>query len=120
MPTDPVQSMAAPSGAHCLDGTGIVCPSGGHNDLEVAPGVYRREFGACYNQGVTFGQCAVIMNTTGSPVTVQPSWLTQPYQHQVTMDGGDVQSGGTVNVEGAGFTAGSTAVVRRDAILIAS
>jgi len=120
VPTDPVQSMSAPGGAHCLDGTGTVCATGGHNDLQVAPGVYRREFGSCYSQGSPFGACAVLVNTTGAPVTVQSSWLTQSYQHQVTMDGGDVQSGGTVNVQGASFTAGSTTVGAQDAILIAS
>ena len=96
-PTDPVQSMGTPGGSGCLAGTGVVCSSGGHNDLEVAPGVYRREFGTCYDQGVAFGGCAAIVNTTGSPVTVDPSWLTGAYAHQITFDGGDVQSGGTID-----------------------
>jgi hypothetical protein len=120
VPTAPLQSMAAPGGVSCLDGTGTVCATGGHNDLQVATGVYRREFGACYNQGVAFGHCAVIMNTTASPVTVQQSWLAQSYQHQITMNGGDVQSGGTVNLAGAGFTADSTTVGAQDAMMIAS
>ena len=51
-PTNPVQSMSAPSGSGCLAGTGVICSTGGHNDLQVSPGVYRREFGACNNQGV--------------------------------------------------------------------
>ena len=51
VPADPVQTMSAPGGADCLAGQGIVCSSGGHNSLQVAPGVYRREFGECYDQG---------------------------------------------------------------------
>jgi hypothetical protein len=118
VPTSPVQTMGAPGGTGCLAGTGAVCASGGHNDLQVAPGVYRREFAACENQGVAFGACAVIVNTTGSPVTVQPGWLTQTYQHQVTMTGGDVQSGGTVNLAGAPFTAGATTIAPQDAAIL--
>jgi hypothetical protein len=120
VPTDPVQSMAAPGGTDCLDGNGVVCSTGGHNDVQVAPGVYRREFGACYNQGVAFGGCATIMNTTTSPVTVQSSWLTNSYRSQITMNGGDVQSGGSLNLNGAPCTAGSTTVGAQDAMLLAS
>jgi hypothetical protein len=52
------------------------------------------------------------------PVTVKSSWLTQSYGHQITMNGGDVQSGGTVNLAGATFTAGSTTVPADDAIVL--
>jgi hypothetical protein len=120
VPTNPVQSMSEPGGAGCLAGTGAVCSTGGHNDLQVAKGVYRREFSHCYNRGATFGACAVIMNTTGLPVTVQKSWLTQSYKSQITMNGGDVQSGGTVNLAGAAFKAGTTTVGAQDAALLAS
>jgi hypothetical protein len=120
VPTNPVQSMSAPGGADCLAGQGIVCSSGGHNTLQVAPGVYRREFADCYNHGVAFGQCATIINTTSSAVTVQGSWLTQSYGHQITMNGGDVQSGGTVNLAGATFTAGTTTVSADDAMLLSN
>lgn len=116
--TAAVQTMAAPGGAGCLAGTGVVCSSGGHNDLQVAPGVYRREFGACYEQGTAFGRCAVLVNTTGAPVTVAPSWLTQSYQHQLTMTGGDVQSGGALNLAGAPFTPGSTTIGPQDAAVL--
>jgi hypothetical protein len=119
-PTDPVQSMSAPGGSGCLAGTGEVCSTGGHNDVQVAPGVYRREFGACYDQGNRFGPCAAIVNTTGSPVTVKSSWLTHSYAHQITFDGGDVQSGGTINAAGTAFTPGSTTVGAHDATLLAS
>jgi hypothetical protein len=120
VPTGPVQTMAEPAGSGCLAGTGVVCSSGGHSDLQVAPGVYRREFRTCYEQSVAFGACAVIMNTTGSPVTVQAAWLKQRYQHQVTMSGGDVQSGGTVNLAGAPFTPGSTTIAPQDATILTS
>jgi hypothetical protein len=126
-PTKPVQTMGAPGGNGCETGTGGTCSSGGHNDLEVASGtntndpaagVYRREFGNCYNQSVSFGRCAEIVNDTSSAVTVQSSWLTQSYGHQITMNGGDVQSGGSINVAGAGFTAGWTTIPANDAILL--
>ncbi len=119
VPTAPVKSMASPSGVDCLAGQGVVCSSGGHNTLEVAPGVYAREFGECYNQGVAFGDCAAIMNDTGSAVTVQSSWLTQSYGHEITFNGGDIQSGGTVNLKGSAFTPGTTTVPADDAILLA-
>jgi hypothetical protein len=119
-PTDPVQSMRAPGGRGCLAGTGNVCSSGGHNSLEVAPGVYRREFGACYDRGARFGRCAAIVNTTGSPVIVRSSWLKRSYGHQITFSGGDVQSGGTIDLRGASFRVGSTTVGADDAMLLAS
>jgi hypothetical protein len=118
-PTNPVQTMGAPSGTGCFAGTGAECPTGGHNDIQVATGVYRREFGQCYNQGTAFGPCAVIVNDSSSSVTVPSSWLTQSYGHQITMVGGDVQSGGTVNLAGASFSPGSTSVASGDAIMLA-
>jgi hypothetical protein len=118
-PGQPVQSMGAPGGSGCLSGNGAYCSTGGHNDVQVANGVYRREFGSCSNQGGQFGPCAVIVNTTSSPVTVQPSWLTQSYGHEITFNGGDVQSGGTISLTGASFTAGATTVPAGDAALLA-
>jgi len=119
-PTAPIQSMGNPSGTHCFDGSGAYCPAGGHNDLQTSEtGVFRREFSTCYNQGVSFGACAVIVNTTGSAVTVPQSWLSHTYAHQITLSGGDVQSGGTINLTGASFTAGSSTVASHDAMLLA-
>jgi hypothetical protein len=118
-PTNPVQSMSEPSGSGCFSGNGDVCPTGGHNDLEVSSGIYRREFQDCYNQGTSFGPCAVIVNDTSSSVTVAPSWLTQSYSHVVTMSGGDVQSGGSINLSGSSFSAGSTQVPANDALILA-
>jgi hypothetical protein len=118
-PNHPVQSMSAPSGSGCLTGSGVVCSTGGHNDVQVAPGVYRREFGACYNKAVLFGACATIVNTTSSPVTIKSAWLTQSYGHQIAFDGGDVESHGTIDPTGTGFTPNSTTVGADDATLLA-
>ena len=117
-PTAPVQSMGTPGGSNCLAGTGDVCSSGGHNDLQLVPGVYRREFAACYDQKVAIGACATIVNTTAAPVIVASSWLTGSYAHQVTFNGGDVQSGGRISPTGATFTPGTTTVGAQDAILL--
>lgn len=119
VPTDPLESMSAPGGSGCFSGDGQVCSAGGHNSIEVAPGVYRREFGDCYNRGVSFGPCAAIVNTNSSPVTVQASWLKQSYGHEITFNGGDVQSGGSLNLTGAPFVAGSSTVAADDALLLA-
>jgi hypothetical protein len=123
-PTGAVQSMGDPGGTGCFAGTGVECPSGGHNDIQVATGVYRREFSKCYNQGVAFGRCAAIVNDSGNAVTVPASWLTQTYTHEITFavpNGtyGDVQSGGTVNLIGASFSPGSTSIPAADAVLLA-
>jgi hypothetical protein len=118
-PTEPVQSMSAPSGSGCLAGTGVVCPTGGHNDLQVAPGVYRREFAACYDHSVAFGACAAVVNTTASPITVPSSWLTHTYAHQITLQGGDVQSGGQINLATTPFTPNTTTIPAHAATLLA-
>ena len=117
-PTEPLQTMSGPAGAGCLAGTGVYCSTGGHNDLEVADGVYRREFADCYNQDSFFGTCAAIVNTTGSAVTVSSNWLTQSYQSSITLSGGDVQSGGSIDLAGAPFTAGITQVPADSAVIL--
>jgi hypothetical protein len=117
-PTQPLETMGAPDYSSCLADRGV-CSRGGHNDLQVAPGVYRREFGACYDQGVPFGHCAAIINTTSSPVTVSSTWLTQLYTREITMHGGDVQSGGSINTAGALFIPSVTEAPADDALLLA-
>jgi hypothetical protein len=118
-PTRPVESMAAPRGRGCLAGTGVVCSHGGHRSLEVAPGVYRREFRSCYRNRIGFGRCATVMNTTNNYITVRSSWLRLHYGHQWTFIGNDVKSGGSVDTAGAPFRAGSTTVAPHDAVLLA-
>jgi hypothetical protein len=121
VPTQPIQSMPAPGGAGCLAGTGVTCTRGGHTSLEVAPGVYRRAFGACYRQRLRIGACAAVVNTTGHPVVVRRSWVRGVrLRHQITMIGGDVQSGGRVDPTGAPFAAGSTIIGPHDGVLLAS
>ena len=120
VPTQPIQTMGDPSGHLCLAGQGAMCSTGGHNGLQVQSGVYRREFGDCYDQGTSFGQCAAIVNTTGSAVTVKASWLTQSYGHEITLDGGDVQSGGTIETTGAPFNPGSTTIPAHGALLLSA
>jgi hypothetical protein len=88
------------------------------NDLLVAPGVFRREFASCYQQGVLFGPCAIVVNANATTVTIQPSWLHQTYQHVMTVSGGDVLSGGVANISGATFIAGSTWVQAGGAIFL--
>jgi hypothetical protein len=120
VPTDPVQSMGKPGGAGCLATTGAACSAGGHNGVQVKPGVFRREFGACYDRGSAFGACAAIVNTTSSPVTVEHSWLTRAYRSQITMSGGDVQSGGTIVLAGSPFSAGATTIPAHDALMLSA
>jgi hypothetical protein len=120
VPTRPVQSMPAPGGRGCLAGTGVLCSRGGHNSVQVAPGVYRRVFRSCYRRRIGFGPCAVVMNTTGGPIVVRSSWLRGArFSHQITLTGGDVQSGGSINVTGAPFRAGATTVGPKDAVILA-
>ncbi len=118
-PTQPLESMSPPGGGACLARAGVECRLGGHHTLETRSGVYRREFAACYDRGVLFGRCAVIVNDTSHAVRVARSWLRQSYSHQITMRGGDVQSGGSIDLTGAGFRAGSTRIGAHDALLLA-
>lgn len=120
-PTRGVQAVQPPGGPGCMAGQGGTCTSGGHNALQVAPGVYRRVFRACYNRRIAFGPCAAIVNTTGHSITVRRSWLRGArLRHQITFAGGDVQSGGRIDLRGGRFIAGSTAVPAGDAILLAA
>ncbi len=117
-PTKPVESMRTPRGRGCLAGTGTVCTRGGHNSVQVAPGVYRREFRACYVRSAPFGPCAAIVNATGHAVTVRRSWLKLTFRSEITLAGGDIQSGGSVDLTGAPFRAGATVIAPQSAILL--
>jgi hypothetical protein len=119
-PTRPIQSMHAPGGRFCLKGAGKVCSTGGHNSIQVAHGVYRREFASCYLRRHLFGACAAVVNTTGHAITVRSSWLRKaPLHHQITFIGGDVQSRGRVDLTGAPFARGSRTLAAHDAMLLA-
>jgi hypothetical protein len=93
--------------------------NGDASGIQVASGVWRREFTTCYQSGVYFGRCAAIVNSTGSAVTVASSWLTQRYGHLITMSGGDVLNGGIANVLGGSFTPGTTQIPAGSALLLA-
>lgn len=104
----------------------LIYPSGpiqtmrsGVTDLQVASGVWRREFTICYQKGQSFGRCAAIVNSTSDSVTIQSSWLTQTYKHVVTLSGGDVLSGGTASVATTPFTPNITSIQAGGAILLA-
>ncbi len=116
--TSAMQTMRAPVGVDFANGSGVVASSGGHVDLQVVADVYRREFATAYNQGSPVGALAVIVNATNAAVTVQQTWLRLNYSTVVTMSGSDVQSGGTINTAGSAFTAGTTQVPARDALIL--
>lgn len=88
-------------------------------DISVAPGVWRREFRACYNQGVAIGPCAAIVNSTSRAVTVRSTWLRQAYYHVVTFRGGDVASGGQLLLTSTPFRVNSTYVPAAQGMMIA-
>ncbi len=117
-PTAPVQSMGAPGGRACLRGNGTVCATGGHNDLQVASGVYRREFGRCFDRRLAIGGCAAIVNDSATRITVSGSWLRQRYGHELALSGGDVQSGGKLELAALPFKPGSTALAAYSAAIL--
>lgn len=59
-------------------------------------GAYMRQFGACYYRGSYKGKCAVVVNPTGSTVTVP----TTAYAHSLGLVGGGVLDGGYVTFTG--------------------
>ena len=93
VPTQPLESMTSQA-----------------SDIAVEPGVYVREFAQCYNAGVAIGQCAAVVNSTSSAVTIQASWLKQKYTHLVAITGGDIPSGGKISLTSDFFVAGITSV----------
>jgi len=80
-PTQPLQSM-----------------NGAATDLQVAPGVWRREFAGCFLAQKRFGPCAALLNANSHSVAINPKWFAQRYGHSVTFSGGDVLSGGATNL----------------------
>lgn len=101
-PSSPIQSMTSGAG-----------------DLQVASGVWRREFRTCYQKGTSFGRCAAIVNSNSGTRTVASGWLSQNYSHIIEVSGGDVLSGGNASVSGTAFRPGSTTVPPYGALLIA-
>ena len=93
VPTEPVESMTSQA-----------------SDIAVEPGVYVREFAECYDAGVAIGQCAAVVNSTASAVTVEASWLKQTYKHLLALTGGDIPSGGTMSLTSDYFVPGVTQI----------
>jgi hypothetical protein len=85
--------------------------------IEVAPGVWRREFGSCYYKGGAFGRCAAILNANSGARAIEASWLKESYGHVISLSGGDVLSGGALHSTAA-FKTGSTYVPAYGAILL--
>lgn len=100
-PTQPLESM-----------------SSGATDIQVAPGVYRREFAACYNNRVAIGPCASIVNGTGSTVAVRSTWLHEAYGHVVDPIGGDIPSGGRISLTSVAFRPNVTTIAPGRGMLI--
>lgn len=90
------------------------------NDIQASTGgVYRREFRQCFYDQQSFGSCAAIVNTNSSAVTVSSAWLTQTYAHQISVQGGDILSGGTLSTTSTAFTPNVTTIAPGQAILLA-
>jgi len=102
VPASPVQTMS----------------SGSTAAIEVATGVYRREFASCTNAGVAIGPCAAFVNSTGSAVKVLSSWLHETYGHVITLSGGDVVSGGKALLTSTTFTPNATTIPADQSLLI--
>lgn len=58
--------------------------SGNVAAFQTSPGVFVREYAACYESGVSIGYCAAVVNTNGSPTEI--SGLTQRYAHVLVHD----------------------------------
>jgi hypothetical protein len=100
--TDPITTMSAYSAAAPgFNGSG--CTASGQVDASQAGGAvelvrgcgtlvdgtvmgyYAREFRSCYNYGVASGPCAVLLNPTSTPVSVDSFHLTRHYAHMLTI-----------------------------------
>jgi hypothetical protein len=102
-PSSPLQTMRASVGA---------------SDIEVAPNVYRREFGACYYNRSAIGACAAIVNGSGGAVVVRSTWLHRTYTHSVQLIGGDIPNGGRISLTGSSFSPNRTYVGAGQALMI--
>lgn len=92
--------------------------SSGAANLEVAPGVYRREFASCYNAGVAIGPCMSIVNATGRDVVIRSSWLHETYAHVVDIIGGTIGQSGHTSLTAIRFVPNSTYIAPAQGMLI--
>lgn len=62
--------------------------------------VYMRTFADCYYRGTRIGSCAVVVNPSGSPVSIPANSFT----HAMSLSGGGVLDGGSASFSGAAVT----------------
>ena len=116
-PTQPVQSMSAPGGSGCLGGTGAVCSTGGHNDLQVAPGVYRLSSGPAMTRALRW------------PVRSGHEHHRKPRDRRLLLADRHLRPPGylerrrrpirrSINPNGATFTPNTTTIPAQDAALL--
>jgi len=115
---DNTENLAAWPEENIVPASPLQTMSGSTAAIEVASGVYRREFSSCTNEGVAIGPCAAIVNATGSAVKILSSWLHQSYGHVVTLSGGDVTQGGEVLLTSTTFSPNVTTVPADQGLLI--
>ncbi len=87
--------------------------------IAVAPGVWRREFRACYDAGRRFGPCAALVNANGAAIVVQRGWLRGEYRYVIGFSGGDILSGGSLSLTAIPFVDGQTVIPSGGALLLA-
>jgi hypothetical protein len=68
-------------------------------DLIVYTGVYAREYGACYLQGILVGKCAAVVNSKRSGTFKKFPWPAK-YHHTLVLTGGGVLDGGAIATNG--------------------
>ncbi len=100
-PTQPLQSMTSSA-----------------NDIAVAPNVWRREFSTCYNDGTAIGPCAAILNGNAGTIAIAAGWLSQQYGHVVSLNGGDIVTGGAVLLNASSFAPNVTTIGAGQAALL--
>ena len=99
------EQFATPTGFHVepesqlVPTTPLVLLPASISGLQHAPGVYGREFAACYLDGVPVGACASVVNSNTAGVSGAFPWPGK-YAHTLVLSGSGVLDGGTVSASG--------------------